>query len=288
MISKSHVKESNDRPKPEETVSVLVIGATLAGLGLASAGKERTLVVERTSGPGREYIGCFHPGERLEEPTGSEAAAALREELVRRNLLSDENRLHLGALAPVLFNRIRQDGLRVRFLTEVIRIERETDTNGYTVTLFDASGFRQIRVLSIVDTTSLRLSSPDVRPDIRGKKINAMLHNTDPLASVPVVDDGHAEVVQGRFPGEVILKLRLDPGDDWPAARGKLHRYWADRPAAFGSWTLALVADAFELHTEKGPFSIGDRWVWLPSCAYANALQSFDAGAVFERGVVFA
>ncbi|RKN85296.1 hypothetical protein [Paenibacillus ginsengarvi] len=286
MKSSMDVKERSGLPQIE-TVPVLVIGATLAGLGLAAAGKERALVVERTSGVGREYLGCFHPGERLEEPTSSEAAGVLREELTRRNLLS-ENRLHLGALAPVLFNRIRRDGWRVRFLTEIIGIEREAEADAYTVTLFDASGLRQIRTSFIVDTTSLCVSSPASKPAIRSKKLNAMLHNADPSANAPVLNEGGAEVVQGRFPGEVILKLNLDPGDDWPSARDKLHRYWADRPAAFGSWTMALVADAFETFTEKGPFSLGDRWVWLPSCAYANALQAFDAGTVFDGGGIFA
>lgn len=277
--------DTNAAQKPSdrsslETVPVLVIGATLAGLGLAYAGKERTLVVERTSGPGQESIACFNPGERLEEEVSSEAAVALREELKRRNLLSAENRLHLGGLAPVLFNRIRSDGLRVLFLTEVVSVEREREDE-FAVTLFHASGLTRIRTRYIVDTTSRCLSAPDYRPEIRYKTLNAMLHCANPQESLPLVNDENAELVQGRFPGELILKLRLDPADDWPTARDKLHRYWANRRAAFGPWTMAVVADAFEIGAPKGPHTHnvgGDRRVWLPSCAYANALQAFDAG----------
>lgn len=284
MTSRMDEEERTDRGAPE-TVSVLVIGATLAGIGLAYADKERTLVVERTSGPGPEFIPCFHPGERLDEPTASEAAGAFREELVRRNLLSTDNRLHLGALAPVLFNRIRVDRLRVRFLTEVVRIEREKGGH-FSVTLFDASGMRRIRAGYIVDTTSTCLSSPEYSPEIRSKKINAMLHCTDPQAALPIAEDGNAEIVRGRFPGEVILKLRIDPADDWPTARSKLYRYWANRPDTFGSWTMAIVADAFEISAGNGPLSLGDCRVWLPSCAYGNAVQAFDAGFVYgEEGI---
>lgn len=284
MTSKMDATEHADRQTPE-SVSVLVIGATLTGIGLAYAGKERTLVVERTSGPGPEWIPCFHPGERLDEATASGAAGTFRQELVQRNLLAADNRLHLGALAPVLFNRIRVDGLRVRFLTEVVKVEREK-AGRFSVTLFDASGLRQIKAQHIVDTTSTCLSSPDFIPEIRSKKINAMLHCTDPQAGLPVVNDGNAEIIQGRFPGEVILKLRIDPADDWPTARSKLHRYWAERPDTFGSWTMAIVADAFEMSAAKGPLPLDDRRVWLPSCAYGNVLQAFDAGFVYgEEGI---
>ncbi|MDF2722960.1 MAG: hypothetical protein K0Q59_2635 [Paenibacillus sp.] len=269
-----------------ETVDVLVIGATLTGLGLAYAGAGKTLVVERTASPGQECIACFHPGERLEAATVSPAADALREELQERGLLSDEHRLHLGALAPVLFNRIRRDGLNVRFLTEVIGIEPkgEEGQQVYTVTLFDASGLRHIRARHIVDTTAACLSSPGFRPVTGGKSINAMLHHTNTLAALPEVEDEAVAIVQGRFPGEVIFKLRLAPADDWPTARTKLHRYWASRPAAFGAWTMAIVADTFEQSAAPGPHRLGDRWEWLPANAYDNALQAFDTGATWHMG----
>lgn len=264
-----------------ETVPVLVIGATLAGIGLAYADKERTLIVERTAGPGSEYIPCFHPGDPVREAV-SEAGRALREELVRRNLLSDDGRLHLGALAPVLMNRIATDGLRVRFLTEIVNVEAEP-TGDYLVTLFDASGLWHIRAHHIVDTTSTRLSSPKLRPVAASKTINAMLHHVDTQAALPVAGDGMAEVLQGRFPGEVILKLRVETADDMPAARNKLHRYWAGRGETFGDWTLGIVADTMEVHTAKGPHAVGERHIGLPSCAYGNALQSFEAGFAFGK-----
>lgn len=280
MTSKMDINGQDTRSAPE-FVNVLVIGATLAGIGIAYAGKERTLIVERTSGPGQEYIGCFHPGERLDEATRTEASKAFRDELVQRNLLSAENRLHVGALTPLLLNRIQRDGLRVLFLTEVISIEQEKD-GVYSITLFNASGLRQIRARHIVDTTSMCVSAPGYLPEIRRKSINAVLHNTDRQANLPVVEDGEAEVVQGRFPAELFLKLRVAPADDWPTARHKLHQYWANRPASFGSWTMAMVADVFEIGAAEGPLKLdGHRRVWLPSCAYSNVLQSFDAGFIF-------
>jgi hypothetical protein len=262
-------------------VSVLIIGATLAGIGLAYADKDRTLAVERTSGPGQEFIPCFHPGTPVRE-AASELGRALREELVGRNLLSGDGRLHLGALAPVLLNRIAMDGLRIRFLTEVVNVELE-QTGDYLVTLFDASGLWHILAHQIVDTTSTCLSSPELRPVIASKTINAMLHNVDTQAVLPVVGDGIAEVLQGRFPGEVILKLRVDADDDMPAARNKLHRYWAGRGETFGAWTLGVVADTMEVRTAAGPHAVGERRIWLPSCAYDNALQSFEAGFAFGK-----
>lgn len=277
----------NEKQQELETVSVLVVGATFTGLGIAYADKERTLVVERTSGPGQEYIACFHPGEGPVRKAESLPGKELREELVRRNLLSDDSRLHLGALIPVLMNRIAGDGLRVRFLTEVVGVKQEPGGE-YVVTLFDASGLRRIRARHIVDTTSTCLSAPMFSPNITSRRLNAFLHCVEPEAGLPVIGEetahrGAAQIVQGRFPGEVILKLRVDSTDDMPAARGKLYDYWLQHAHEFRPWTLAIVADVQELCVEAGPHSVEERWVSLPSCSYNDVLASFEAGYAYGK-----
>jgi hypothetical protein len=103
-------------------------------------------------------------------------------------------------------------------------------------------------------------------------------------AEVPVLDEGAGEIVQGRFPGELILKLKLEKDDDWVSARRKMHGFWQNRPASLAPWTLAAIADRFEVHVEKGPHCVAPAWRWLPSCAYENVVAAFDSGYGMEQG----
>jgi hypothetical protein len=257
---------------------LLVYGASFAGLGIATAAKGRTLLVERTALVGNEFIASYNPGEAWESPVGTAPARQLREELLHRNLLSEEGKVHLPAIAPVLFHFIRQNGLNVRMMTEIVDVAARGQ--GYEVTLFNASGLQRITVDHIIDTTPTCASSPMLDAAPISKSINAMLHSEAP-ASTPSLPDDEANVrlVEGLMPGELILKLALDSKDDWTEARTKMHRYWMRHFRAFEPWTLAALADAFEIRTDVREKNLdNDGWIWFPSSTPSNLIQSFDAG----------
>ncbi|GAA3404429.1 hypothetical protein ACFFNY_26775 [Paenibacillus hodogayensis] len=259
---------------------LLVYGATSAGLGLTVAAPAGTLLVERSSLVGHEFVAAYNPGHRWERRLDSAAAELLRTELLERGLLTPEGRVHLPAIAPVLFRLIRQHCLHVQMMTEIVEVV--PDRNGYAVTLLNASGLTRVTAGRLIDTTPLCSSLGARRMTPIAKSINAMLHAPGtaelPPSPLPEPLDGRVSLLDGLYPGERILRLELDAGDGWLTAREKLHRYWADHYTAFAPWTIAALADAFDIRTTELDRDIADRWSWFPSSSYANLLEAYDAG----------
>lgn len=259
--------------------SLLICGATLAGLGAAAAAQEAgrdVVVVERTSLVGREFIEAFNPGDGWSEPT-TDFARHVRSEWIGRNLMEAGGPVHLPGLHPVLCQFIKQRGIKVRFLTEIVGV---TERDGlYEVLLHDASGCRPALVGQILDTSTERLTVPGRLAVPQRKRLNAYLHHPDPRnAVVPPPLDDSMSVCRGRFPSEIILKLDVASGDDWLQARERLHQYWLARPAEWASWTIAAVAGAFEVSVPNEPQQLGERWTWFPSAACSNPLSAIERG----------
>lgn len=269
-------------PEQNSFVPILVYGATLAGIGIADSSSQNALLVEPSVLVGSEFIASFNPGECWEKTPVSQAAKKLREELKKRNLLSEEDRVHLPPIAPVLFNLIRTQNLKVQMMTKIIEVQ--PSAHGYNVTLYNASGLHKVEVGRIIDTTSTCASCSSYEVDIQYRKLNAMLHCAQPLS--PEFEDETINLVYGMLPGELILKFKLGVNDSWIEARDKLHHYWMNRPGVLQPWTLATVADTFEVGAAKGPHLVANDWLWLPSCAYSNLLGAFDAGQLFIGGEV--
>lgn len=259
----------------------LIVGATFLGIGSVMLQRDNVMVVEREIVVGHEFTYAYKHGEAWDAPLRSKAASAFRDELLRRSALSEDGRAHLPGVTPALFRLIRDERLPVRLMTEVVAIEREAD--GFAVELYDPSGHRSIRVRRILDTTSACLSKPGHVGAI-GKRINALLHTAAPEAGGPTrrVEEAEYRLDPGRFPSEAFLSIPLRPEDDWTTARAKLYAFWANRPAALKHWTLATVADQFELAPPQGPRIIEADWVWHPSAAYANPLAAMDGAVLSE------
>jgi hypothetical protein len=263
----------------------MVIGATFTGIGIACTAKaanEDSIVVERHALAGHDFIGCYDPGTGWDDESASVTARSFRAELLQRNLLKD-GKVHLPGILPVLFNRIKQNKLNVKLLTEVVSITPTAE--GYTVQLFNASGLHEIDVERIIDTTTQGLLLPKGSPSITAKRINAMIQCKESEQPLPDLVPYGARLVDGLFPGETIMKLELDLDDDWPAARHKLHRFWKTRPEPLQAWTFTTVADHFEFTVPESPTDCGHpSKLWLPSCGYPNLLHALDVGCLFKEG----
>lgn len=259
--------------------SLLICGATLAGLGAAAAAleaKRDVVVVERTSLVGREFIEAFNPGSGSGKPA-TDFGQRVRSGWIERNLMEENGPVHLPGLHPVLCLLIKQYGLKVRFLTEIVGVaERD---GRYEVLLHDASGSRPLRVEEILDTSTERLTVPGRLVIPESKRLNAYLHHPDLRNAVmPAPFDESMSVCGGRFPSEVILKVNVAPEADWLQARQRLHQFWQARPAEWAPWTIAAVAGTFDSTVPGGPQRLGERWSWLPSEAFANPLSAIDQG----------
>lgn len=263
-------------------VPTVVIGATFAGVGIAAAAKQKALIVEQASQPGHEFISSYRPGEHWDCKPRTPEGKRFLDQLVQRNVLSDNGLVHIPAVLPVLCHYIKTERLPILLMTTIADISEQPD--GYEVTLFHASGMETITAERIIDTSSQGLFHSGKPQSITGKSINAMLHRpAEPTASPPVSYDKSVSFVQGRFESEVILKVELAPDDDWIAARRKLHSLWSSRPESLRSWSIAALADTFEMHTAEGPTEISRNWCRLPSCAYSNLLEAFEAGLRFAE-----
>ncbi|MEF3311927.1 hypothetical protein PV433_23860 [Paenibacillus sp. GYB004] len=268
--------------------SLLICGATFAGLGAAAAAREagrNVVVVERSASVGREFIEAMNPGSGWRDPD-TDFGRNLKREWLRRNVMEEGGPAHLPALHPLLCHLIKQSGLQVRFLTEIVGV-KERDGQ-YEVMLHDASGCTPLLVREIADTTSERLTVPGRLTVPPRKRLNAYLHHPDPSgASIPAPFDDRMSVVRGRFSSEMIVKVEVDPGDSWLQARQYLHQYWRARPEEWASWTIASVAGCFESDVPTGLSRLGAGWSWQPSEAYSNPLAAIDRGYdMYRKGEV--
>ncbi|MDF2721326.1 MAG: hypothetical protein K0Q59_1001 [Paenibacillus sp.] len=269
-------------------VPLLVIGATFAGIGISSAAKRASreaLIVEQASLPGQEFIGSYRPGTNWSGAARTQEGNRFLHQLRQRNVLSEHGRLHIPAVMPIVCDYIRQEQLSVKLMTTITHISEFSD--GYNVTMLDVSGVHTVVAKQIVDTTARGLFDAGAERRIVRKSINAMLHHPTPEGALPEPFDGDVSFVRGRFDSELIVQVAVDPDDDWMTARQKLHRVWSERPERLRPWMIAAVADSFETHTGQGPVSIRPDWFGLPSCAYGNLLEAFEAGMRFvnEKGV---
>ncbi len=261
---------------------LLIYGATAAGIGLLLKHHPHALLVERSAQVGHEFVAAFHAGMNWQQEPQSATPQTLRKEMLRRNLLTEDGLVHLPPVAVLLLNLIKQEKLPVRLMTRVVEVQPVAD--GFEVTVQSADGLQKITAERIVDTTSHCESAPHFAPVPLFRNLNAMLFCNQPSAAVPMLEKGEGEIVLGRFPGEIILKLALNEQDDWISARRKMHDFWKHRSASLAPWTMAAIADRFEMGVEAGPHTVEQSWQWLPSCAYDNLLAAMDAGQMLEIG----
>ncbi|MNI07146.1 hypothetical protein D3C73_601510 [compost metagenome] len=259
---------------------ILIYGATFAGLGMASSLGKQAIVVERTSLVGHEYVNSYRPGHGLTKISVSDIGQALYSELAERNIVHEDGAVHLPGISPVLFHFIRKQGLDVRLMTEITDVK--PTEGGYEVQLYNTSGTQSMKVRDLIDTTSICSSTSLYNPSLQGKRINAILNG--PPLEAPLGDPklGY-ELVQGGFASEVYLQFKVDYDDNWMSARNKLHQLWMNRPEALRKWKMAAVADTFDIKVNKGPETVGSGWSWVPSCAYDNFMEAFEAGLSYVK-----
>ena len=238
--------------------STIIVGATAFGLGYATRDVNDTLVLEKTSLIGSEFIDSLHMQSGDWVPT-SIFGKSLKKECIERNILSNNGRIRTPALASLLFQYVQQNSIQVLFLTEIINIEKKEQ--GYVLTIYNNSGFQTITADLVIDTTSNAQISPDMEVYIVSKSINAILHS------------------EGHFENETILRYPLEIIDDWITARHKLHMYWQNRPQKMKDLTLSYIPFTFDYQVaEPGPYFVKPDMYWIPSNSYCNLLEAFETG----------
>lgn len=265
----------------ENDYDLMIIGSTFAGMGAAYASTGRMLVLESSPQVGYEFINSFNPGKDWNKTELSGVSAALKKELLEREILLENGSVHLPAIAPFLYDRIKKDNIPVLLMTDLVNVQIKE--NGFEVEAYNASGFIKFKTSRILDTTFNTRIQHTCKPEILSKSINAILYNPEEDPTELFMWDETAQLVRGKFPGEVILKLKIRNDADWVSARHQMHKFWAGRPDRIRSWVIAAVADYFEMNMKTGPESVGINWNILPSCAYHNPLEAFEMGFQFIK-----
>ena len=264
----------------------VVLGATMAGIGLAETLEENLIVVECLAVPGGEFISAFEPGYDREAEPGSDAACELLEELRRREIMTDCG-LHLPAIAPVLCNRIYERKNQFLFWTEIIDVARRDSGQGYIVTLANASGISRITAGRIIDTNAQGppVSDPPAdAPEVTKRYLNALLHYTGEENPPPAVSE---TLVPGRFDAEAYWRMETDLDADWPSARRKLADAWQLHPDRENGWRIASAATLFsERVVNNSEKPAQSDWLHLPSVACGNPIAAFDEGVNFGRSMI--
>ncbi len=250
---------------------ILIIGATFTGIGAGYAAKERTLIVEPRQQVGYEFINSFNPGTGYGTMQLSPVADGIKTEMKSRGILVDDGRVHVPALAPMMFNRIQTDNIPV--LLQAFVAESRPVAGGFETDIYTAAGYETIKSKFVLDT----------RPGkkVISKRINAMLCSAGGEFSASC---GGVEYMGGALAGEVIMKLPVEINDDFSVARRKLHAFWEQRSDNLKPWTIAAVADCFEFAALKDVSTLCPGHFQISSCAFANPLEAFDAGYRFISG----
>ncbi|MCK9478467.1 MAG: hypothetical protein M0R40_03065 [Firmicutes bacterium] len=244
---------------------LLIIGATFTGMGAAFAKKENTLVVERCSLIGYEFIDCFNPGYGYGCTLLTGFAKNFADELTAAKLLTKEGITNIAATAPILYSLVKDSSIPVMLNTDVAEVTH----NGveFSVKIFNSQGFSEIRADMILDTRSCNVVS---------KTINAVLNSDKPDFSC-FTNSGSVSYICCPLTGSTILKLCVDKNDDFPVARKKLHGFWEKRKGILKEWTISSVANCFDYNCRPA-VSEKDGAILLPSCAYRNPLEALQAG----------
>lgn len=259
----------------------LIVDATFTGLGIASSLREDAIVIERTISPGCEFVNSFKAGDGWGQPYRHSEARALQEQMLQRNLMSSDGRVHLAPLHPLLCQIIHNKKLKVLFSTELISIHETSD--GYDVLIYAVSGLQTIKTKQIIDTSSTRKSTPCEQPDHVAKAVGALLHGQSTEGLSMKFKWDQASVSPGFFESEAYLSFSIKESDDWGIAREQLYQFWKARSEQWLPWTIAAVADTFDITMSEGPYTIAENWIWLPSCAYKNGIRAYEAGLLLAE-----
>ncbi|WP_284639541.1 FAD-dependent oxidoreductase [Paenibacillus silviterrae] len=270
--------------KQAKRYSVLVVGATFAGLGAACALRDQTLVLEKTGAVGSEFTSSYREGKVELDRIVSPHASELRIEALQRNMISEAGGIHWPAFVPVLHQLISKHNLEVLFLTRIVEITAFA-SGGFEVVLMNGAGLSKVQAGRIIDTTSLCDSAP-VRAagKVRSQRLNAVVVGPEGGEETPPQVEGFS-FHQGRFPSEWVVSFPIGPKDDWSAARAGILSHWAARPAALQSWRLATIGDAFDVTLAIADEELEPDWHWHPSCRYADPIAAFEAGIQYSLEV---
>lgn len=214
----------------------IIRGATFYGCGMAAGLKGNVLVLEESVVPGSDWALSFCRST-WEEPLVTVPAADYKNALVLHKALSEDGRLCIAALAPLMSRWCIDHGVRIAFSCNVVSQDSET------VSVIGPEGPQLLETSHFIDA----------RPRIfNGKKsVTALLRYEE--APLPMGMYGPFMLTPSSVEGEFYLALTIPCSTEWPEARTALHNAWNDRPDVLEKAQMQLIGVQFGYGNAPNP-----------------------------------
>ncbi len=214
----------------------IIRGATCYGCGMAAGLSGKVLVLEDSVVPGSDWALGFDGGY-WEEPLVTQPAIDFREALLSHRALSEDGRVCIGALAPLMAQWCLDHNVRIEFSCNVL------SHSGNIVAVMGVDGRQQYETEHFID------ARPSVFNDVKYATGLIMFNG----ASLPSGVYGDFILTPGYIKGEYYIALPLPSAEKWPEARAKFHAAWDKRPASLASAQLQLIGVRFSYGNAPNP-----------------------------------
>lgn len=229
---------------------LVVLGTTTLALGLTKVVKNsyKTLIVEKTEMVAYEFVNTY--------------------KLPR-----------VYSQGVEYYKEFRELGTDVLLKTDIVKIKK--DDGGYTLEIFNGSGFQTVKTKILVDTTGKR----DVK--LLHKSLNCLLVNKsgDTLPEIELDGTQLTADFNGSY-STAILKYSCDTTLPIWEARHQLIEFWRKRPVCLKEWKIAAIAFCFEEKASPTVFRKEENYLVYPSCGFDNPAESYNAGTSLGRSLV--
>lgn len=248
-------------------IDTIIIGATALALPLAYKLGESCLVVESSFSAGTEFVDAIAASVENTSTSRNGIAGELRDELLQKNIMSSDGRLHILALGGLLAGRYLETGCHL--LLGSVLVSATQISGGFIVELFcPECGYLQYTAKRIIDTRVHDFMDCQ-------KSFGLLLCGDNTLTEY---DDGSAYLRQGRFDDEYILRLRIRRDASIPEAQTAADRYIAENRSHLGSAKVAGIALVFG-YEFAAPLEITrDDVRYIPSASYPDLLSAIEGG----------
>lgn len=247
-----------------------VFGTTFLGLG-AALGMENVVVIEKGGLFGAEFVNSYKVcAPKVVEPK-TELGKEFLEDLKRRGLVSETGEIYPAPSVYVLSSYLKEKSIDILLMTEVTDIKKVN--NYYKIMVYHSNGFETIYAKRILDTTTLGIGHDGAEKYEKQKQLNAIVYNPDGSRLEGLSFNRQNELYTYTLPVDLDT-CRYDAvemlcGMEKVFAEKNLH--------------ISSIASEFSYTLEPCREIIEEQFVWIPSTAYANLIESFDKGVQFAE-----
>ena len=283
----------------EDEYAVVVLGATIAGVGAAVAasrtlGRDKVLLLEDSGEIGGEYLSTYRPVFGLEHCSPADPLArSLLEELRQRRAVID-GILQPVTLLPVLSHLLKGSYPLTLYntrLTGITTTPLSTGKTGWKLELYQDGVLSALCCAAVFDTTYHSDSC-------RSKEELPCQLWFNALVELPESGRDRAWFVQTSADGVSlepyaiadywILRMKLEK-DDTALARDRLFRYWKERPASMDKAVLVGVASQAERVFSGIPLRADEgeaKRLLLPEGYASDPIAALDKGILYMTSLV--